>query len=154
MVLLNKISLENFLAQEVLYSKLVRGNLPFKVEVHTLDNGKKLQIYFYRDHDQIDDFIRAGYAKEVLNDQNFKTEVDTGVFRLIINEEKFMINGGGKATIKVRDINFTKKGIEIKDFPKGKIAILIDIDFEKDIDNSKFKKEMKDYFTEVQDGKQ
>lgn len=154
MVLLNKISLENFLEQTVLYSKQVRGKLPFKVEVHTLNEGQKLQAYFYRDHDRIEDFIKAGYEKGVLTEQNATIQSDIGVLRLTVNEERFMINSAGKATITVREINFSKKDIQIRDFPQGKIAILIDIDFEDGTDNSKFKKEIKDYFMEVQDGRQ
>lgn len=150
MVLLNKISLDNFMEQNTLYSKLVRGKLPFTVDVHNLDNGKKLQVYLYRDNPRIEDFIKAGETKEVISEQKTKIETTEGVLRLFINDEKFMINGSGKATISIRELNFNSKEIQIIDFPTGKVAILIDIDFENGVDNSKFKKEIKDYFMEEQ----
>jgi hypothetical protein len=36
----------------------------------------------------------------------------------------------------------------IQDFPKGKVAILIDFNFEEEADNAKVKKELKDMFAE------
>lgn len=154
MVLLNKIAIENFLEQTVLYSKLVRGKLPFKAEVHVLDNGQKIQLYLYRDHERIEEFIKVGQAKNILTEQNAIVESEIGVLRLTINEDRFMINSAGKSTITIKEINFNHKETKIQDFPHGKVAIFIDIDFEDGTDNSKFKKEIKDYFTEVQNGEQ
>lgn len=154
MVLLDKISLENFMEQSVLYSKLVRGKLPFTAEIHTLDNGKKLQVYLLRNNPRIEDFIKAGLEKNMLGEQKSVINSEGGVLRLFINDNKFMINGSGKATISIRELNFNPKEIKLVDFPTGKVAIYIDIDFEDEVDNSKFKKEIKDYFTEEQNARE
>lgn len=148
MVTLNKISIENFLEQEVLYSKLVRGNLDFKVETHMLDGGKKLQVYLYRNHPRVEEFITAADAKEMLGKQHSEINTGLGVLRLTINDQRFMINNGGVTNIVIHELNFNHKGITIQDFPKGKVAILIDFNFEEEADNAKFKKEIKDMFAE------
>ena len=148
MVTLNNISIENFLEQKVLYAKLVRGNLDFKVETHMLDGGKKLQVYLYRNHPRIEEFIAAADAKEMLGKQHSEINTGLGVLRLTINDKKFMINNGGVTNIVINELNFNKKGITITDFPKGKVAILIDFNFEEEADNAKVKKELKDMFAE------
>lgn len=148
MVTLNKISIENFLEQEVLYSKLVRGNLDFKVKTHMLDGGKKLQVYLYRNHPRVEEFITAADAKEMLGKQHSEINTGLGVLRLTINDKRFMINNGGVTNIVIHELNFNQKGITIQDFPKGKVAILIDFNFEEEADNAKFKKEIKDMFAE------
>lgn len=148
MVKLAKVSIENFLEQEVLYSKLVRGNLDFKVETHMLDGGKKLQVYLYRNHPRIDEFIPAAEAKQMLGKQHSEINTGLGVLRLTINDQRFMINNGGVTNIVINELNFNQKGITIQDFPKGKVAILIDFNFEEEADNAKVKKELKDAFAE------
>lgn len=146
MVKLQKVSIENFLEQEVLYSKLVRGNLDFKIETHMLDGGKKLQVYLYRNHPRIEEFIPAAEAKEMLGKQHSEINTGLGVLRLTINDQRFMINNGGVTNIVINELNFNPKGIQIQDFPKGKVAILIDFNFEEEADNAKVKKELKDVF--------
>ena len=81
MVTLQKVSIENFMEQEVLYSKLVRGNLDFKVETHLLDGGKKFQVYLYRNHPRIDEFISVAEAKELLGKQHSEINTGLGVLR-------------------------------------------------------------------------
>lgn len=154
MVLLNKISIDNFTEQATLYSKSIRGNFPFKVEVHNLDNGKKLQIYLYRNIPRIEEFIEVGQEKKnIFGIQKTVLKNVQGVLRLFINDEKFMINGSN-ATINIKELNISDKSIKIKEVPKGKVAIYIDIDFENGIDNSKVKKELKDYFMEEQNDRE
>ena len=148
MVTLQKVSIENFMEQEVLYSKLVRGNLDFKVETHLLDGGKKFQVYLYRNHPRIDEFISVAEAKELLGKQHSEINTGLGVLRLTINDQKFMINNGGVTNIVINELNFNPKGMTIQDFPKGKVAILIDFNFEEEADNAKVKKELKDMFAE------
>jgi hypothetical protein len=148
MVVLEKVSIENFLEQEVLYSKLVRGKLDFKVETHMLDGGKKLQVYLYRNHPRIEEFIAAATAKNMLGKQHCEVNTGLGVLRLTINDQRFMINNGGVTNIVINELNFNTKELSIQDFPKGKVAILIDFNFEEEADNAKFKKEIKDMFAE------
>ncbi len=148
MVTLQKVSIENFMEQEVLYSKLVRGNLDFKVETHLLDGGKKFQVYLYRNHPRIDEFISVAEAKELLGKQHSEINTGLGVLRLTINDQRFMINNGGVTNIVINELNFNPKGMTIQDFPKGKVAILIDFNFEEEADNAKVKKELKDMFAE------
>lgn len=118
-----------------------------------LDGGKSLQLYLYRDHSDIDAFIRAAEAKNVLGKQHAKLETEPGVLRLTINDQKFMINTVGKTIIDIKELNFNPKDFSIIDFDKGKVAILIDFTLEGETDNSKFKKEIKDYFMEENDAR-
>lgn len=147
-MVLNKLSLENFMTQETLYTKSIRGNLDFKAELHMLDGGKTLQLYLYRNHDRILDFIQTAENKGMIGKQHSKIEAEPGVLRLTLNDNKFMINNSGKTLIDIQELNFNPKEISLVDFEKGKVAVLINFTFEGEVDNSKFKKEVKDYFME------
>lgn len=153
MVLLKNISIENFLEQKVLYSKMIRGNLSFTADIHLLDSGKKLIINITRDIERYDDFISKAKERNLIREQITNINSGKGVLRLCLNDKKFMINGGNNSTIIIREENFNPKDIEIVDFPKGKVSINIEINFDGEIDNSKIKKELKDYFMEAQNEK-
>lgn len=142
---LNKISLEDFKEHKDIYSKTIRGNLRFTIETHVLDNGKNLQIFFYRSHDKIKKFVEKALEKDYLTTQKTTEELDATVLRLHINEEDFMINSSGKIRLEVVEYNFNNKEITLSDFEKGKVAVLMNLYFENEIDNAKLKKELKDH---------
>lgn len=144
-MVLKKISLDNMLSQELVYSKIIRGNLDFFVETHTIEGGRKLQIFLYRNNPKTKELIEVAQQKGMLTTQNAHLETQPGVLRLYLNEEKFMINYLGKTSVGIKEYNFNPKDVEIKDFPKGKVGIEIELTFEGEVDNSKIKKELKDY---------
>lgn len=148
MVLLKKMSIENFLQQEVLYSKLIRGDLSFVADIHLTENGKRFIINITRDVEKFKEFMEVARAKDMVRTQQTRIESGKGVLRLNFNDKKFMLNGGENATIIIREENFNPKDISVVDFPKGKASISIEIVFEEETDNAKVKKELKDYFTE------
>lgn len=152
-MILKKVSVENFLTQEVIYSKLVRGGLDFIVEVHTINTGHTLSVYLYRNNARTKQIIEAAQRKECLTESFAEYKIGKGTLRLKINDQIFMINNSGEVNIKVHEQNFSPKGFRLIDFDKGKAAILIDFDFKDETDNSKVKKELKDYFKEEESGR-
>lgn len=144
-MVLKKISLDNMLSQELVYSKIIRGNLDFFIETHTIEGGRKLQIFLYRNNPKTKELIEVAQQKGMLTAQNAHLETQPGVLRLYLNEEKFMINYLGETSVDIKEYNFNPKDVEIKDFPKGKVGIEIELTFEGEVDNSKIKKELKDY---------
>ena len=151
-MVLKKITIENFLTQEVIFTKTIRGGFNYIVEPHQLDGGITLQINLFRDHPQIHEFIEKALEKKVLNKQHTKVRTGSGVIRLTFNDDKkLMINTANMATIDITEYNFNPKGFTIKDFEKGKIAILIDFTFDKETDNLKIKQDIKKLFMEVEE---
>ena len=148
MGVLNRIAIDNFLEQTTLYSKLIRGGLSFRAETHMLDGGKILQVYFYRDHPRIQEFIDKATEKELLKEQKTIIDAGIGVLRLTLNDQKFMINTAEKTTISIRELNFNPKGLTLTDFAKGKVAVFIEFNFTGEADNLKFKQEIKNMFME------
>lgn len=142
--ILNKITLENFKEHSDIYSKNIRGNLEFTIETHALDNGKNLQLFFYRNHPKIKEFIEKAQDKGYITTQKNVIHLDDTVLRLYINDLDFMINSSGAITIEILEYNFNSKEITLSDFEKGKVAILMNLYFEYETDNSKLKKELKD----------
>lgn len=150
-MILKKISLENFLTQEILFSKSIRGNLPFTGELHTADNKSKLQIALYRDHPRIQEILEKAEEKKMLTKSKSYIRSGNGVIRMTFNDDgKLMINNTGDVDIVITELNFNPKEIEFSDFQKGKLAIYIDFDFGEENDNEKLRKEIKDLFTEEQ----
>lgn len=148
-MVLKKITIENFLTQEVVFTKTIRGDFDFIVEPHQLNGGITLQINLFRNCPQIHEFIDKGLEKKVLNKQHTKVRTGSGVIRLTFNDEKkIMINAANMTTINITELNFNPKDFSIKDFDKGKVAIYIDFTFDKEIDNLKVKQDIKDLFTE------
>ena len=148
-MVLKKITIENFLTQEVVFTKTIRGDFDFIVEPHQLNGGITLQINLFRNCPQIHEFIDKGLEKKVLNKQHTKVRTGSGVIRLTFNDEKkIMINAANMTTIDITELNFYPKDFSIKDFDKGKVAIYIDFTFDKEIDNLKVKQDIKDLFME------
>lgn len=148
-MILKKISLENFLTQEILFSKNIRGNLPFIGELHTADNKSKLQIALLRDHPRIQEILEKAETKKMLTKSKVCVKSGDGVIRMTFNDEsKLMINNTGNVEITITEINFNPKEIDFSDFQKGKLAIYVDFVFEGENDNEKLRKEIKDLFTE------
>ena len=151
-MVLKKITIENFLTQEVIFTKTIRGGFNYIVEPHQLGGGTTLQINLFRDHPQIHKFIEEALEKKVLNKQHTKVRTGRGVIRLTFNDDKkLMINTANTTTINITEYNFNPKGFTIKDFEKGKIAILIDFTFDKETDNLKTKQHIKELFMEVEE---
>ena len=86
----------------------------------------------------------------MLNKQHTKVRTGSGVIRLTFNDDKkLMINTANMTTIDITEYNFNPKDFAIKDFEKGKVAILIDFTFDKETDNLKAKQDVKELFMEV-----
>ena len=126
--------------KDILFSKQIRGNLDFYIETHHLEGGKHLQLFFYRNHPRIKEFIAANDKKNHLTIQNSHTVSNVGQIRLLINDSQFMIASNPEVDIKVVEYNFNQ---QLADFDKGKVAILIDIVFSKETDNTKLISELK-----------
>ena len=151
-MVLRKITIENFLTQEVIFTKTIRGEFDCIVEPHQLEGGITLQINLFRNHPQIHEFIEKALEKKVLNKQHTKVRTGSGVLRLTFNDDKkMMINSANMTTIDITEYNFNPKDFAIKDFEKGKVAIFIDFTFDKEVDNLKAKQDVKELFMEVKE---
>lgn len=148
MVILKKIAIDNFLTQENIYSKIIRGDIPFTGEAHITNNNKLITIILHRNHDRYEEVLQAAISKNMVTTQISEYHQEESVLRFYINDDKFMINAGKSTTIKITEQNFNPKDIILQDFPKGKMSISIEISLEDEIDNAKVKKEIKDYFME------
>lgn len=140
-LVLKKVAIEDYQTKDVLFSKLVRGNLSFTIETHHLEGGKHLQIFLYRNHPRVKEFIAANEQKNHLTIQSSHTVSSASQMKLIINDSvNFMMNSSPDVEIKITEYNCNQ---QFKDFDKGKVAILIDITFSKETDNSKLISELK-----------
>lgn len=139
-LILKKVAIEDYIEKDILFSKQVRGNLDFYIETHHLEGGKHLQLFFYRNHPRIKEFIAANDKKNHLTIQNSHTVSNVGQMRLLINDNQFMVASNPEVDIKVVEYNFNQ---QLADFDKGKVAILIDIVFSKETDNAKLISELK-----------
>lgn len=139
-LILKKVAIEDYIEKDILFSKQVRGNLDFYIETHHLEGGKHLQLFFYRNHPRIKEFIAANDKKNHLTIQNSHTVSNVGQMRLLINDSQFMVASNPEIDIKVVEYNFNQ---QLADFDKGKVAILIDIVFSKETDNTKLISELK-----------
>lgn len=139
-LILKKVAIEDYIEKDILFSKQVRGNLDFYIETHHLEGGKHLQLFFYRNHPRIKEFIAANDKKNHLTIQNSHTVSNVGQMRLLINDSQFMVASNPEVDIKVVEYNFNQ---QLADFDKGKVAILIDIVFSKETDNTKLISELK-----------
>ena len=139
-LILKKVAIEDYIEKDTLFSKQVRGNLDFYIETHHLEGGKHLQLFFYRNHPRIKEFIAANDKKNHLTIQNSHTVSNVGQMRLLINDSQFMVASNPEIDIKVVEYNFNQ---QLADFDKGKVAILIDIVFSKETDNTKLISELK-----------
>ena len=142
MVILKKVAIENYIEKETLFSKQIRGNLDFYIEAHHLDGGKHLQLYFYRNHPRVKEFIAANEKINHLTIQKSRTVSNAGQMRLLINDDNFMIASNPGIEINVIEYNYNQ---QLADFDKGKVAILIDIFFEKETDNIKLLSDLKTF---------
>lgn len=141
-LILKKVVLEDYTDKKVLYSKLVRNNLDFTIETHHLESGKHLQIFLYRNHPRIKEFIDIRDKKNHLTEQITQIETNPAQMRLAINDTSFMIAASNNSTIKITEYNFNQS---LADFTKGKVAILIDITFEEEVDNNKLVSELRSF---------
>mgnify|MGYP003456571526 FL=1 len=139
-LILKKVAIEDYIEKDILFSKQVRGNLDFYIETHHLEGGKHLQLFFYRNHPRIKEFIAANDKKNHLTIQNSHTVSNVGQMRLLINDSQFMVASNPEVDIKVVEYNFNQ---QLADFDKGKVAIIIDIVFSKETDNTKLISELK-----------
>ena len=139
-LILKKVAIEDYIEKNILFSKQVRGNLDFYIETHHLEGGKHLQLFFYRNHPRIKEFIAANDRKNHLTIQNSHTVSNVGQIRLLINDSQFMMASNPEVDIRVIEYNFNQ---QLADFDKGKVAILIDIVFSKETDNTKLISELK-----------
>lgn len=148
--ILKKVRIENLKERNDVYSKLVRGNLNFILETHSLNNGHNLQVFLYRDHPRVKEFIDKAQEKNYITKTTEALHIDNPVLRLYINDESTMVNSSGDVDIKITEYNFNSKEITLADFEKGKVAILIDFTMSGENDHSKLKKELKNIIMEEQ----
>lgn len=140
-LILKKVAIEDYIGKDILFSKQIRGNLDFYIETHHLDDGKHLQLYFYRNHPRIKEFIAANDKKNHLTTQKSRTLSNAGQMRLLINDDQnFMIASNPGIEIKVTEYNYNQ---QLADFDKGKVAIFIDIYFDKATNNIKLLSDLK-----------
>ena len=140
-LIIKKIAIEDYIEKDVLFSKLIRGNLSFSIETHHLEGGKHLQIFFYRDHPRIKEFVALNDKKNHLTIQKSHTISNAGQIKLVINDDLvFMMSSNPEVEINVTEYNFNQK---LSDFDKGKVAVLIDIVFNQETDNTKLISELK-----------
>lgn len=144
MFTLKQISIQDYTNKIDLYSKLVRNNLPFNIELHNLQQNTNLQIRILRDHDSIEKVIKAYGKIDIVTQQVSELNIAKSVIRLKINEEEFMIDTGIKCKIVITEYNVNKT---FSDFPKGKAVILIDFFFDNEVETSKIRTEIKSKFT-------
>ena len=147
-LILKRVGLESLKEKDKVYSKLIRGNLPFTVEAHQLNKGTNLVIELYRDHPRVKEFIEKALEKNILTCQEWADETYDGVLRLKINDDDFMINNTGIASVEVTEYNLSSKEFKFTDFPQGKVYIKINITLDKETDNSKIKTELKKQYEE------
>ena len=62
--------------------------------------------------------------------------------RLTINDTSFMVASSNTSNIKITEYNFNQA---LADFAKGKVAILIDITFDTEVDNNKLITELRSF---------
>ncbi len=142
-LILKKVAIEDYIEKDILFSKQIRGNLDFYIETHHLEGGKHLQLFFYRNHPRIKDFIAANEKKNHLTTQSSRTVSNVGQMRLLINDDQsFMIASNPEVDLKITEYNFNQ---QLADFDKGKVAILIDINFAKETDNTKLVNELRSF---------
>lgn len=140
-LIIKKIAIEDYVERDILFSKLIRGNLNFSIETHHLEGGKHLQIFFYRNHPRIKEFIALNDKKNHLTIQNSHIISNAGQIKLVINDDLvFMMSSNPEVEINVTEYNFNQK---LSDFDKGKVAVLIDIVFNQETDNTKLISELK-----------
>lgn len=141
-LVLKKVVLDDYADKKNLYSKLIRGNLDFTIEAHHLEGGKHLQIYLYRNHPRIKEFIDIRERKNHLTEQITILEAQPSQMRLTINDTSFMVASSNTSNIKITEYNFNQK---LADFDKGKVAVLIDITFDVEVDNNKLMTELRNF---------
>lgn len=146
--ILKKVRIENLKERTDVYSKLIRGNLNFILETHSLNNGRTLQVFLYRDHPRVKEFIEKAQEKNYTTKTVEALHIDNPVLRLYINEESAMINSSGDVDIKITEYNFNNKELTLADFEKGKVAVLIEFTMGGENDHSKLKKELKNIIME------
>ena len=146
--ILKKVRIENLKERTDVYSKLIRGNLNFILETHSLNNGHTLQVFLYRDHPRVKEFIEKAQEKNYITKTTEALHIDNPVLRLYINEESAMINSSGDVDIKITEYNFNNKELTLADFENAKVAVLIEFTMSGEHDHSKLKKELKNIIME------
>lgn len=140
-LVIKNVGIEDYAHHQSLYSKIIRGNFRFNIETHILDKGKNLQIYFFRDEDDIQSLIEDWKESGDLRENRTTISGDFGILRLYINEENIMINNTGFVDINVIEYNYNPT--KAPKISKGKVAILIEINFSSETDNVKLKSDLK-----------
>ena len=135
-------AIEDYIEKDILFSKQIRGNLDFYIETHHLEGGKHLQIFLYRNHPRIKEFIAIKDKKNHLTEQISNIIADANQMKLTINDNVFMIASGPGLKINITEYNFNQA---LADFAKGKVAILIDITFDTEVDNNKLITELRSF---------
>ena len=98
---------------------------------------------------RFDEFLEKAKTLNFITEQKNNIELNTTVLRFGINDQFVMIDGGGNTTIQIIEENFNEKSINISDFAKGKVRVVIDINFENPTSNTKLKTELKKLMEET-----
>lgn len=138
---IKNIGIEDYVRHQPLYSKNIRGNFEFFIEPHILENNTMVQINFFRNEEDIINLMEDWKDSGDLRVTKFHVNDEFGALRLYINDDNIMINNNGQVDIKVIEYNYNpKKPTKI---PKGKVAIMIEMQFSKETDNGKLKSDLK-----------
>lgn len=143
---LKSIVIEDFARRTDIFSKNIRGNFNFTVETHVLDNNKNIQLYFFRDEQDIKSLIEDWKNLDEIKESKATIHGDYKLIRIKINDKELMFDNQGLLEIQVREYNYNP-AIE-KDIKKGKVAVLIDIKFSEENNNLKIKSDIKRLFEE------
>lgn len=126
-LILNKIIIEDYLTKELIYSKEIRGKLPFFIETHNLNGSKNFQIFLFRQHPRIKEFLEKNNEKNFLKLQETNIDINTTQLKIIINDKSYMISTLGKGnSLNIREYNLSNG---FSDFPKGKTAMFFNFIF-------------------------
>ena len=144
---LNRLVLEEYSSSiEIngLYQRRIQGHHKFTLETHYLEGGKEIQVYLYREHSRMKEFIEKRNEHNLVSVRTTSIQGDYSQARVYINSEPFML-----LMTEGTEINITEYNIkdDLQDCPKGKIAILLDFKFTHKIDNNKFIADLKSYWT-------
>ena len=147
-MILKQIKIENFTTQTEIYSKLIRGQLGLRCETKQDDVEHITHINLYRDHDKTKPLIAKAEKEGYITKTSQCFPVENGTLRLYFNDKFAMLPDMGEATITITELNFNPKGFQIVDYPKGKVAIFIQIQTTNNIETFKSREEILNLFTE------
>lgn len=140
---ITRLAIEEYGKDTNIYQKRITGKHDFDLEAHHLDGGKKLQLYFYRAHPRMKEFIERSDEHGMVTKQTSNITGDFAQGKMYIGDEAFMFLMTNNTQIKITEYNIKQ---DLADCKKGKIGVLIDFTFEREVDNNKLVTDLKAFF--------